>query len=437
VTSNELGFDFRSELETAARSIGLTRVGVAPAQPSEHAEAYRVWLGRGLHGTMAYLAREDAVARRGDPARSLPGAESVLVAMDAYGDTDRPERIADPSRGIVARYARGRDYHQVLERKLRALLGWLDGRVPGGARGRVYVDTGPVLERELARRAGLGWFGRNTMLIDPTRGSYFFLGVILVDVELPADEPFAPDRCGTCRACLDACPTGALLGRNAEGAPIMDATRCISYLTIELRGPIPRELRPAIGNRVYGCDICQEVCPFNQRFAGESEESGYAARGPGERPMGVQAEPRIAPAPHAGTEAPSLIELLETALDTDRWEAFSRGSAIRRAGRSGFARNVCVAMGNWGSPEAVAPLGAALADPEPLVREHAAWALGRVGGIDAEAVLREQQESEGDPAVRAELADALRRVRSVAPLEDPGGASRPPAFPDHPNRDSV
>jgi epoxyqueuosine reductase len=142
--------------------------------------------------------------------------------------------------------------------------------------------------------------------------------------------------------------------------------------------------------------------------------------------MGVQAEPRIAPAPHAGTEAPSLIELLETALDTDRWEAFSRGSAIRRAGRSGFARNVCVAMGNWGSPEAVAPLGAALADPEPLVREHAAWALGRVGGIAAQAALRARQESEGDPAVRAELADALRRLRSVAPLEDPGGASRPP-----------
>jgi epoxyqueuosine reductase len=221
------------------------------------------------------------------------------------------------------------------------------------------------------------------MLIDPSRGSYFFLGVVLVDAELPSDEPFEPDRCGTCRACLDACPTGALLGRDAQGAPIMDATRCISYLTIEHRGPIPRELRPASENRVYGCDVCQEVCPVKRRFADEAEERGYAARGPSQRPVGVQAEPAISAAPHPGTSTPPLIELLETALDAEQWDAFSRGSAIRRAGRAGLARNVCVAIGNWLAgveeppEEAVAALRAALEDEEPMVREHAAWALER------------------------------------------------------------
>ncbi len=264
------------------------------------------------------------------------------------------------------------------------------------------------------------------MLIHPRRGSYFFLGCLLLDLELPPDEPFAEDHCGTCRRCLDACPTGALLGRDEDGAPVMDATRCISYLTIEHRGPIPRELRPLMGNRVYGCDICQEVCPFNVRFAEETAEPGYAARGPGERPVGVEpvsgvdaltgesgsagrvsAETPGRAHAHPGTDAPSLLELLEVALDEGAWNAFSRGSAIRRAGRIGFARNVCVGLGNWGSPEAVPVLEAALSDPDPLVRGHAAWALGEVGGTSARAALSSRLAEEEDEEVREEIEASL------------------------------
>src|SRR5690606_25257982 len=280
----------------------------------------------------------------------------------------------------------------------------------GALDGRIYVDTGPILERELARRAGLGWFGRNTMLIHPRRGSYLFLGTLLLDVALEPNDAFVADRCGSCRACLDACPTGALLGRDEHGAPVMDARRCISYLTIEQRGPIPRELRPLVGNRIYGCDICQEVCPFNRRFGPERPEPRYAARGPGERPPGVEALPGeedLSAETHPGTAAPTLVALLETALDEAAWDAYSRGSAIRRAGRAGFARNVCVGLGNWGSPAAVPVLTDALSDPEPLVRGHAAWALGRVGSEGARAALTARLATEADAWVREELAGPL------------------------------
>ncbi len=421
-----------------ARSVGIDRVGIVSADASPHLDAYRRWIGADHHGSMAYLARPDAVERRGDLSRTVPGVRSVIVVAEPYDPDDSPGVPDDPSMGVIARYARGRDYHKVLARKLRAIAGVLPDEVVA----RAYVDTGPILERDLARRAGLGWHGKNTMLIHPRRGSYCFLGVILVDVALPADPPFEADYCGSCRACLDACPTGALLGRDESGAPIMDARRCISYLTIEHRGAIPLELRPLMGNRVFGCDICQEVCPWNERFAEESSEPGYAARRPGERPTGVEAEVEagvevesargggastgkdvsaetradasgetrgVAYPAHPGTEAPSLIELLETALDEAAWDSFSKGSAIRRAGRAGFACNVCVGLGNWGSPEAVPVLSAALSDPEPLVRAHAAWALGRVGSVEARAAVSSRASIESDESVAEELAAALER----------------------------
>jgi len=238
------------------------------------------------------------------------------------------------------------------------------------------------------------------MLIHPERGSYFFLGVLLTDVALEPSDPFRGEHCGSCSRCIEACPTDALLGYDEAGAPVMDATRCISYLTIEHRGAIPEELRPLMGNRVFGCDICQEVCPWNRKFAEVAAEPGYAARGPGDLPAGVESlrgesvsaerpgsvsaeTPGVGSAAHPGTLTPSLVELLRTALDEERWDAFSRGSAIRRAGRVGFARNVCVAIGNWLAevdeppPEAVAVLREALEDEEAPVREHAEWALGR------------------------------------------------------------
>lgn len=411
-------------IRAAALELGFDLVGIAPVRESDHGAFYRAWLEAGRHGHMDYLARPDAVERRLDPRKSgLDLRSAVVVAHNYYAAGDDRD-AASPSRGVVARYARGRDYHKVIKRKLLKLLGQIEAEVGRELPAtRAYVDTGPVLERELARRAGLGWFGRNTMLLHPRRGSYFFLGTLLLELDLEYDKPFEGDHCGTCNACVSACPTGALLGRDATGAPVMDATRCISYLTIEERGPIPRELRPLIGNRVFGCDICQEVCPFNVRFAREAEDPAYAARGPGEPPIGVEPLPAqdvsaetsgVGDSPHPGTDAPSLVRLLTMALHEEAWDSFSRGSAIRRARREGFARNLAVALGNWGSEVAVPPLTAALSDPSPLVRGHAAWALGRVASAEARQALYSALQEEREPFVLEELELALGDSRSIA-----------------------
>jgi epoxyqueuosine reductase len=392
-----------AKLKQRAAELGLSLVGIARADQSRHGAFYERWLERGAHGEMSYLSRPDAVARRRDLSLTLESVRSIVVVGHEYFAEDAAGVPHDPSLGVIARYARGRDYHTVLKKKLLNLLDWLREAEAAPVAGRAYVDTGPILERELGSRAGLGWFGKNTMLLNPRRGSWFFLGCLLLDLELEPDPPFTEDRCGTCTRCLDACPTGALLGKNEEGAPVIDARRCISYLTIENRGEIPRELRPLIGNRIYGCDICQEICPFNERFASDATEPAYAARGPGEPPRGVQKLP--SDRWHPGTAAPPLLDLMR--MDAAAWESFSRGSAVRRAGRAGFLRNVAVALGNWGSGEAVPVLSEALSNGDPLVRGHAAWALGRIGSEDARAALSAQLSIESDESVGAEITAAL------------------------------
>ncbi len=385
---------------------GLDGVGICRAEPSGHVAFLKRWLDDGRHGEMAWLARADALARRADVRKVMRDVRSVLVATQSYFQEDDAGVPEDPARGVIARYARGRDYHRVMKKALLRVHRRFEEAEGAPVLGYAYVDTGPLLERELAHRSGLGWFGQNTMLIHPRRGSFFFLGVLLLAVEVEeVDDTTIRDHCGSCRACLDACPTSALLGRDASGAPVMDAVRCISYLTIEHRGPIPEELRPAIANRVFGCDICQEACPFNERFAEGGAEGEYAARGPGDRPRGVAPEPRSEGAHHPGTDGPPLLSLME--MDVDAWEAFSRGSPIRRAGRDGLLRNVAVALGNWGSGEAVPALARALEREGPLVRMHAAWALGRIGG--AQEVLTTALEREEDDLVRAEIVAALAR----------------------------
>ncbi len=388
-------------LRREARRLGIRQVGVTTPEPSKHMGFLREWTARGFHGEMGYLARPDATGRRADLRATMPDVRSVVVVAQEYFQDDPPGVPEDPARGVVARYARGVDYHKVLKTRLQDLLAWLrrEARERGLApdvQGLAYVDTGPILERELGRRGGLGWLGKNTMLIHPRHGSYSFLGILLLDLPLPVDLPFEADRCGSCRACLDACPTGALLGRDGSGAPVMDARRCISYLTMELKGPLPRDLRPLMGNRIFGCDICQEVCPFNMKFAREGEEPAYRARA-------------------ISGDGPLLTELLGLTEDQFR-ERFS-GSPIKRAKRRGLLRNVAVALGNWGSREAVPALMEALEDLEPLVRGHAAWALGEVlarlgipgdaGFMAAEALLA-RLELEEDPWVREELELALR-----------------------------
>ncbi|MCY4645331.1 MAG: tRNA epoxyqueuosine(34) reductase QueG [Gammaproteobacteria bacterium] len=381
----------RDRIRERALALGFDRVRVTTPHASGHMDFYRRWIEDGAHGEMGYLAREDSIARRSDLRLTMANVRSVVLVTHNYYQPDPTGLARDKRRAVIARYARGDDYHDVMKRRLLRLLAEIAGEAGHPVSGRAYVDTGPILERELAMRAGLGWLGKNTMLIHPQSGSYFFLGILLLDVELPEDEPFTEDRCGTCRSCLDACPTGALLGRDARGAPVMDARRCISYLTIEHRGPIPRELRSPIGNRIYGCDICQEVCPWNVKFQTPASEPAYHAR------------PEL--------DGPLLVELAERLLAMDD-AAFSRafrGSPVKRAKRNGLLRNVCVGLGNLGQEDAVAVLTRALHDDASLVRGHAAWGLGRIAAsADATAALRARMLVEDDARVREEIAHALK-----------------------------
>ena len=324
-------------IKRRAAELGLDVCGITSADPSRHADFFRDWAARGEAGEMAWLARDPE--RRSDPRLVLPGARSLIVGGLNYW---QPSPVG---RGRVARYALGDDYHEVLLEKLRLLA---DEIVAQGASAKVYVDTGPVLEKPLAQRAGLGWQGKSTMLINRARGPWLLLGEIITTLDLAPDEP-ERDHCGSCTRCLDACPTRAIT------APYqLDARRCIAYLTIELKGAIPEELRPLIGDRVYGCDECLEVCPWN-RFAQATREARFLA------PSG---------------SAFDLCELLEiTPAEFKR--RFAR-SPILRVKRRGLLRNVCVVLGNIGTADDLPALHRAESHDEPLVREHAAWAVREI-----------------------------------------------------------
>ncbi len=370
-------------IKRRAQQLGFDLVGVAPAEPPAHGQSYLDWLERGYAGTMAYLWRPDAVRRRLEPKETLTGARSiVVVAMSYLYNHDAPPD--DPSRPIIARYARGTDYHAVFEEKLEELAKSLVDIVGGQPAVRCYVDYGPVLERDHAQRAGLGWMGKNTLLIHPEIGSYTFIGEILTDAPLAPDDPFLPDHCGTCERCIDACPTGAI-----KAPRELDARLCISYLTIELRGPIPRELRPLIGNRVFGCDICQEVCPWNDGLP-------------------LTREGRFAP--RADIVGPDLVQLMELGTAMSREEFSNRygDTPLSRSKRAGFLRNVAVALGNWADATAVASLERGLNDEEILVRGHSAWALGRIGTTEARGILQARRRLETDGWVLEEIGLALK-----------------------------
>jgi epoxyqueuosine reductase len=294
---------------------------------------------------MAYLER--GAEKRRDTRLPLPGTtHAIVVALD-YGGKE-------PS-GPVARYARGDDYHDVMDRMLREMHRRVASDAGREVLGKPYVDTGPLLERDLARRAGLGWFGKNTNLINPERGSFFFLGALVLDVELATDEPFESDRCGTCTRCIEACPTQAITAPRE-----LDARRCISYLTIELREEIPEELREGIGDRVYGCDVCQTCCPWNVRFSEELKEPAFLPR-------------EFIVNKDARTLARDILQMTQ-----EEFSAAFKGSPMKRAKLRGLKRNAAVVLGTVGTVEDVPVLQQALNDGEPLVREHAAWALRRL-----------------------------------------------------------
>jgi epoxyqueuosine reductase len=365
-------------IKARARELGFELVGIAPAERPTHADFYLDWLKRGYNGEMAYLARDDAVERRLAPAEALPGARSIImVALNYHTAGDGP--ADDPSRPVIARYARGIDYHTVFEERLGQLAAAIAGLCGDDIGMRSYVDYGPVLERDHAQRAGLGWIGKNTCLIHPELGSYLFIGEIITDAELEPDEPFLPDHCGTCDRCIWACPTGAI-----ESPRVLDARLCISYLTIELRSPIPIELRPLIGNRIFGCDICQEVCPWNK----EAPET---------------TEPRFRPRDEV--TGPVLVRLMS--LSEQEFESRYGGTPIARAKRRGFLRNVAVALGNWADVAALPALILGLNDKDPMIRGHAAWALGRIGRPAALHALEARLDFEDDGWVRTEIGLAM------------------------------
>jgi len=340
----------KDRVQARARELGVDAGRATSAAPPASAPHFDRWLTEGHHGTMAWMERQ--APKRHDPQLILPGARSLVVLAAAYaGAAPDPPTPPDPARprGVFARYARHADYHEVLGEQLKLLSADLDGWGGPGTRSLWYVDTGPILERDLAQRAGLGFVGKHTNLIGRRLGNWFFLAEILTTLPLEPDPP-ERNHCGSCTRCLTACPTQAL------PAPFqLDARRCISYLTIELKGSIPVELRPLLGNRVYGCDDCLAACPWN-RFA----QAGRL----------MQAHAR------ADLAAPELLELL--ALDDAGFRARFRGTPIERTKRRGLLRNVCVALGNTAGPEARPALARAAADPEPLVAEHAAWALAEI-----------------------------------------------------------
>ena len=355
-----------------AGALGFVLVGAAPLAASSRADYIRAWLAHGRAGEMTWLARtaEDRI----DPTRRFAWARSVIVVAWPYPPAPpAPADWRENLTGRIAAYALGRDYHAVVRGRLGTLVQKL-GRVLPGARFHRYVDTGPLLEREFAAAAGLGWIGKHTLLLQRDRGSWFTLGALLTSATLDPTEPTA-DHCGTCSRCVTACPTGAL-----EAGYTMDPQRCISYLTIEHRSALPMALRPAIDNWVFGCDICQEVCPWNDDA------------------------PSLAP-PQADWWFPSLPDLLT--LDDAGFRARFRGTAVLRATRRGLSRNAAVALGNSGNPAAIPALIAALDDAEPLIRSHSAWALGQFDSPVAQAALERQRQREADPTVHAEIDRAL------------------------------
>ncbi len=405
--------DLRGWLESEARRLGFDLFGVTTPDAPAHLGVYEDWLSAGQHGEMAYLASETARGKRADPRLILPECRSILVLAIRYPApgsllppsqrpggagrfplavesqaVDSPDHQAPPSQtaGKIAAYAWGEDYHEVLVERLRRLVAGLEARLGYRVANRCYTDTGPLLERDLAQRAGLGWIGKNTCLIHPGMGSYFFLAEILLGIELPPDLPFPHDRCGTCTRCIDACPTGCILPDRT-----LDARRCISYLTIELKGAMPRDLRPYTGHWVFGCDVCQQVCPWN-RFARANGDAAFA--------------------PRPGLPDPELIN--ELALSEEQFRRKFKASPVRRAKRRGYLRNVAIAMGNRIDARfASALIHALYHDPEPLVRSHAAWALGRMGSKEAYLALRQALEVESDESAEDEIRDALAGMDSL------------------------
>ncbi len=361
----------KDDLKEALFQAGFLLSGLARPLSPAHLATYENWLAAGRHADMGYLASDAARAKRADPRLVFPSARSLLLVGLPYAN---PTQTLASGQSRVAAYAWGSDYHDVIPALLKKVLSafFTEDQF------RVYTDTGPILERDHAMQAGLGWIGKNTCLIHPRLGSFFLLGAAFLEADLEPDAPFSADHCGSCRRCIEACPTGCILPDRT-----LDSSRCISYLTIENKGPIPAELRPQLGDWIFGCDICQTVCPWNRR-------------------------PPSAPATGLGASAPDIRLVDELDLSPQAFNRKYRGTPLSRARRRGYLRNVCVALGNRADPADVPALARVLIhEPEPLARGHAAWALGQIASATARQALRQALISEKDSTVCQEIAGAL------------------------------
>jgi len=364
-------------LREKASALGFDLFGVVPVSRSETIEIYKDWLKKGYAGTMEYLERHAELKE--DPRNLLPETLSLVALGCNYNTGNTSPEIQDPSKARISRYAWGDDYHEIIHSKLKDLEHYLCKELNAANHTRSFVDSGPVLEREAAQRAGLGWFGKHSNLINMEIGSWFFLAEMLIDVELKADEPFTRVDCGTCTSCIDACPTEAIIADRT-----VDARLCISYLTIEHKGAIPADLRPKMDNHIFGCDICQDVCPWNKDAPG-SVELGFK--------------------PRTENYAAELTELMM--LDQTAFSKRFRKSPIKRTRRRGLLRNVAVALGNWAHADAIPALSIGLHDIEPVVRSHSAWALGCIHNERARNELKSAMLIENNPNVLREIKTAL------------------------------
>ncbi|MYF99691.1 tRNA epoxyqueuosine(34) reductase QueG [Candidatus Poribacteria bacterium] len=369
------------QIQSRAHELGFELVGIIPAEESQTIQRYREWITNGYAGKMGYLERH--LPLKEDTRKLLQETKSVISLAMNYYTLDPSKALAeDPSRGQISRYAWGDDYHDVIRERLLLLVEFIKDTAETELKSRVFVDSGPILEREYAQKAKLGWIGKNTNLINWRSGSWYFLAEVLVSVDLESETATLRGSCGTCTKCIEACPTDAFVEPN-----LLDSRLCISYLTIELKDSIPKELRSRMGNLIFGCDICQEVCPWNSKAIPTTEPAFQ---------------------PREGNLVPELLTLVD--MTQSEFSKKFKGSPIKRAKWKGFLRNVIVAIGNWGSRAAVPALKKALVDEEPLVRSHAAWALGQIGGKTAEQALEAQMACEVDIEVISEIQDALQVI---------------------------
>lgn len=386
---------WKQDIKAEAFTLGFSIIGVTTPEPPAHLDVYNDWLHAGRQGSMSYLAGEDARQRRADPGLILPEGRSILVLGARYpSPASLPVPGGDRPFGRVASYAWGIDYHIVLKNQMDRLADVIRRLTGRPISTKAYTDTGPILEKELAQRAGLGWISKNTCLIAPRLGSYELLAELFLDQELEPDLPFHLDACGACQRCIQACPTQCILPDRT-----LDANRCISYLTIENKGPVDRDLRSSMGNWVFGCDVCQQVCPWNIRFADPISQNSVplkpdASSGPGL--FLVQAE----------IPFPDLIQELSLTPETFN-RKFSR-SPIQRPRRRGYLRNVAIALGNSGDPDGLPALAEALShEPEALIRGAAAWAVSQISHPSAHAILQKALSTETEPGVIEEIHSAL------------------------------